>query len=110
MEKVIPSTSLWSREDFLSARDQQIKSTQSFYADKGKPDYVHIMDPGNEILCDVCNSEICTAHVRLVEFGNRVNCDECFEKWYGKQPVKYRQLNEDGSLGKYVGEDEYNGD
>lgn len=102
MSKLIPSTDEWPRDQFLKARDKQMLA-QAIADSISPPDanVIHI-ESGDEILCDNCNVEIEDPTVLLVEYGRRVNCKECFNRWYSNEPLTYKELREDGSLGRTV--------
>lgn len=94
---IIPSVDFWEREEFLAARKEQLA-----FAKKNSSKAVIFIDTGDDVICDTCNAEILDQMINLVEFGRRVNCDACYQKYYAKEPVKYRTLRADGGLGQYV--------
>ena len=102
----VPSVDTWSREDFLRARKGQMEAQRK--ADQENPPNanVHYMDGGDVILCDSCNVDIPWDAIILVDFGRRVACPDCYNKWYANKPVTYRALNQDGTLGRYVRRDD----
>lgn len=97
--QVIPSMETWDREVFLQARAKQIAAAEEMY--RGREDVI-LSEPGDEIVCDWCNANIEGPTVQLVDFGGRAVCDDCYSRHYARSEVKYRVLNPDGSLGKYV--------
>ncbi len=98
---MVPSVDFWFRAEFLAARKAQTEFAKQ--QAEGKPN-VHIVDSGDDIVCDTCsnvvddNGEL----INLVGFGRRVVCDSCYQRNHAKEPIKYRVMNEDGSLGEYI--------
>ena len=92
----VPETSLWSRTEFLRARESQVKACAKEYGEE------HVIDPGDEIICDLCNALIEDDLVALVAFGNRAYCGACYQKYYAGKPRKFRHLLPDGTLGPII--------
>lgn len=102
MKTLIPSVDTWPRGQFTIARLAQMEAQKSADQKSGSQNVIYSNIEFDEILCDTCNAEIHTVTIILVEFGSRVNCQDCYLKWYAKQPIKWRRMNEDGTLGGYV--------
>lgn len=104
----IPSVDFWTRKEFLEARKAQMASEQNMRPPGWEDAELIIVDAGDDVICDGCGAEIPdnAELINLVEFGKRVQCDGCYQRWYASQPVKYRRLNLDGSLGPYIEGDE----
>ncbi len=102
--RLIPSIDFWFRQEFLDARDKQMAA--QIMADMANPptETVHYIDGGDDVVCDNCNSDIPDDGelLNLVEFGRRVVCDKCYQRWYASEDVTYRVLNPDGTLGHEV--------
>lgn len=94
----IPSVDEWVRSEFLEARKRQLQSPPKVPPGFEGADVI-VMDAGDDVICDTCNAEINDPTVLLVEYGRRVACSACYRKNYFDQPLRYRYLNEDGSLG-----------
>jgi hypothetical protein len=102
MPTIIPSTDIWDRREFLNARKAQLQSMRPIDPYPLKGIHVHVLDVGDQILCDACDMDINTPTVRLVEYGRKVMCAACFMRWHAGTPVTYRRLNQDGTLGEVV--------
>lgn len=108
--RIVPSKDFWSRDEFLAARKKQMEAhakgeTDCICKDPDSPFFGAeeiVMDPGDEIICDSCNANIDTPVITLVQFGRRAVCDECYKRWYKDEPLEYRELKADGSLGEIV--------
>lgn len=106
----IPSTDLWSREEFLSARNKQAEAARNQELHPlgklvGKKVELIVIDMGNKVVCDSCNVEIVTKHIRLVAYGRRAVCDDCFTAWYADEPLTFRELMPNGTLSSLVTSD-----
>ena len=104
MNVIIPSIDSWDRYRFVLARQAQYEASL-----KLKKSNEIIVEPGAEVICDVCSDFILDPTVLLVEFGTRAACQKCFDKYYLGARIRYRELNDDGSLGKYIAKDDDNG-
>ena len=100
---MIPFHDIWERSEFLHARYSQYEAQKNI-AKRNLETYenVILMEPDNDTLCDLCNSEIDTPQVILVDYGTRAFCAECFNKHYASKPQKYKTLNPDGTLSAKV--------
>ena len=98
---LIPSVDEWPRLEFCSARARQMAAQKQLDAKAGLQDKVHYAETKfDEIICDYCAAEITDLTILLVDFGRRVACKECFNKSYRNEPLSYRRLKTDGSLGE----------
>lgn len=98
---MIPSTDVWPRIEFCYARKRQMDSQKVI--DKGAGIDATYVEHGIDIIyCDTCNATINDAVIRLVEFGRRVACKPCYNRLYASEPMRWRELNEDGTLGTII--------
>ena len=96
---MIPSVDKWLRSEFCRARKAQMDSQKQMDLSGGVK--AHYMETDfNEVRCDMCNTLIEDYIIRLVEFGRRVACGDCYERLYKNDPIQWRELNTDGTLGK----------
>ena len=68
-----------SRVEFLRQRDHwraQMAEIKSHLP----VDNVHILDPGTEIVCDLCNAEITDLYINELDDGNVV-CSDCAKEF-----------------------------
>ncbi len=105
--EMVPSIDEWTREEFLAARAAQhscpgLNHIEELLMSAGQPYEVHTINPGNLIVCDGCNCKIETPTILLVEFGRKVNCAACFLEYHANEPVVWRRLRPDGSIGDVV--------
>lgn len=65
------------RAEFLAWRRRQVADATEY--DKNNPDEViHICDPQDEIICDVCNVDVLGDNVHFNDWG--LYCDDCRAK------------------------------
>lgn len=96
--RLVPSIDTWMRRDFLAARAAQMDAQKAADAKAGVKG-VHYMDGGDDVVCDGCNAEIDTEVIIMVNWGRRVACLDCFNKWHRGDRITFREIREDGSLG-----------
>ena len=101
---IVPSIDQWDRHRFMLARQKQYKASLI-----SKKDNEIILAPSVQVICDICCSDIPEPTILLVEFGTRAACQKCFDKYYYGERITYRELNDDGSLGKYIRNGDENG-
>jgi hypothetical protein len=104
----IPSKSVWLRSEFVRARRLQLeaadrnKFSAPFHTAMDRNFEKIVIEPGESILCDDCGDEIEQDHIHVVAFGRRVACDQCFDKRWAEEPLRWRAIMPDGSLGGYL--------
>ena len=96
--QLIPNKAFWGRAEFLQARQLQYEAAIKRPTEPGE----YIMEPDEDVICDWCNALIEDPMINLVDFGSRAVCDVCYQKHYAKEPMKYRVMNPDGTLGNIV--------
>lgn len=96
----VPNTDCWPRHEFLESRKKQLEAAHKSHPLEKRGCERIILDTGADIFCDFCDETITTQYVNLVDYGHRVACNECYQRHYRNEPLKYRRLNPDGSLGE----------
>lgn len=100
--RAIPSVDEWLRSEFLEARKAQMDAQKAMDQQSGISGSVHYVDCGDDIVCDNCNAIIDDPTILLVHFGRRVACKDCYRRWHAHEPIVWRRLRRDGSIGEVV--------
>ena len=71
------------REAFLRRRMENFQNAKAAHARAGSPPNILIIGPPeDEVFCDVCNAEITTITIHLVNNGGTAVCYPCKQRWY----------------------------
>lgn len=99
---LVPSQDVWERSEFLSARRAQARQPLEL-PNWMKGAEVTVVEMGSTILCDGCAAEILEQKILLVQFGRKVMCSPCYQQFYKNEPIEYRRILPNGTLGELQG-------
>jgi hypothetical protein len=71
-----PETFTVTREEFLKQREETMRKFREEKARLGNSKYIIIVDAGEEIICDYCNSDIEGNTITLVSYGHSAICEK----------------------------------
>ncbi len=65
-----------TREEFLRERRASLAAALAYKASIGNPDWYHIVDADEDVICDDCNGDVLEEKIHVYNNTN-VFCEEC---------------------------------
>lgn len=103
--QVAPSRAPMALGEFLEARRKQHEALKEWAC--GRPygeGVAHMVLPlpsEEAVLCDSCSAHVAGPQVYLVKWGREAVCQQCYAR-HEHEPVEWREILPDGSLGLLV--------